>query len=161
MASSASSSQSSSEPNLRALVLHSAANSGHTPDSQEVNPSSPIGAVEKNPSRFKQIISKIWTAIKWVFKFALGCALFISNPSFFAVGFVAGVVFSDKIQEAINKIKEIWKKQPWGVALLVAAGAFLALPVTLATASFFYGGSLGAGLSQKKEGEQAEGQASS
>lgn len=103
----------------------------------------------KKPSLLKRIIAKIWQVVKKIFSFIIGCALFISTPTFFAIGFIAGIVFKAKVQEAISRIRGVWKSQKWGTALLVVMAGFLALPVTLAGASLLYSGRLGARLSKE------------
>lgn len=111
-------------------------------------------AVEAKKSLLKRIAEKVWTTIKWVFKIAVGVGLFIFNSSFFAVGFIVGLVFNKQINPAIDKITLVWKRQSLAVGILVGIGAFLALPVTLAASATLYGAVIGSKLSndaQKKE----------
>lgn len=96
---------------------------------------------------FKRTMIKVWKVVKWILKAIVGIALFLTSPSFFAIGFVVGLIFSKKVQEVIDKICLICKKQPWIVLIIGGLGGFLALPVTLATAALFFGSYLGAKLS--------------
>lgn len=109
------------------------------------------------PSWIKSFLTKVWEIVKKCFKFLVGCALFVSNPSFFAVGFIIGLVMTSSkkeneegcINKTITTIKNIWKKQKFTAAAVIGIGAFLALPVTLAATSFGYGAYLGATIANK------------
>lgn len=91
-------------------------------------------------------VPKVKAAVKKALLFITGVFLFITNPTFFAVGFVAGIVFQDNINEAIDKIKLVWKQQPHHVTLIATIGCFFGLPISMATFSFFYGANTGCQL---------------
>lgn len=99
-------------------------------------------------------VKAVWRAVKWLFKVIVGVALFVMNPSFFAVGFVVGIVMNDKVQVAVDKIKLVWNKQPWTVAIIFGLGAFLALPITLAASALLFGANLGASLTNYAQEKQ-------
>lgn len=105
----------------------------------------------KKDGWFKRIVKAVWKAVKWVFVALVGVGLFITNPSFFAVGFIAGIIISDKVKMAVVRVKLVWKKQPWTVSIIVALGAFLALPITMAASALMYGANLGSRLTEYAE----------
>lgn len=121
------------------LVVHFASTPRSTPAAQDKR------------SFLRRTAEKIWNAIQWVFKILVGLALFMFNSTFFAVGFVVGLIFNKQIQPAVDKIKLVWKKQSIAVGVLIAVGAFLALPVTLAGAATLYGAVIGSKLSAEAE----------
>lgn len=86
----------------------------------------------------------VWTAkkivqiVKFVFIVTVSAALYLANPSLFALGFVVGLVIDDKVRETVAKVKTICKRHPW-VVVVVGVGSFLALPVAIAVGSFVSG----------------------
>jgi hypothetical protein len=116
------------------------------PDSSESKVE--VKSKKKTDGWFMKSVKAVWNAVKWIFKVIVGVGLFITNPSFFAVGFVAGIVFSEKVREAVNRVKLVWDKQPWTVSIILGLGAFLALPITLATSALLFGGNLGSSLTE-------------
>lgn len=91
----------------------------------------------------KSNLEKIWDAVKKVFSVLLAITLYTVNPSLFLSGFLIGIVVSDKISEAVNKIVRVWKKQPWVSTFLLGLASYLALPVTLAVSSFLFAAHFG------------------
>lgn len=114
-------------------------------------------AEKKGDGWFIRTVRAIWAAVKWVFKALVGVGLFITNSSFFTVGFIAGIVVSDKVRLALNKVKLVWDKQPWTVTVIVGIGAFLALPITMAASALLFGANLGAELTEYAEKEERKG----
>lgn len=110
-----------------------------------------IEAESEKSSWIKRTANKIWKIFKWVLKALVGIALFVTSPSFFAIGFVVGLIFSNKVRETIDKILLICKKQPWLVIVAAGLGGFLALPVTLAVTALFFGAYVGTSLSRCAE----------
>lgn len=100
-------------------------------------------STNKPASKWKNFFGCVWRITQTAFKVLVGLGLYITNPSFFAVGLVAGIIFHDKMRDSIDKIIVVWNKQPAIVSALVIVGGFLSLPVTLATASFLFAGHLG------------------
>lgn len=99
-----------------------------------------------------------------VLKLLATVAVYWVNPSLFALGFMAGVVIDGmqtrrmmiligetipinslvhRVKEVVDDLRRIWDTQPWSSSLLLALGAFLALPVTMAGASFGVGAHIG------------------
>lgn len=121
-------------------------------DKVEISPKTEIKAEQKKKiGWFMKTVKAVWAAVKWVFKALVGIGLFITNPSFFAVGFIAGIILSDKVRLAVNKVKLVWEKQPWTVTIIFGLGAFLALPITMAASALLFGSNLGASLTEYAE----------
>lgn len=97
---------------------------------------------------FLNVLSKIWSAVKWIFKALVGVGLFIANPFPFVIGFALGVIRPNETRDAIDKVKAVWDTQPWTVVVIFGAAAFLALPITMAASSLAYGSALGCHLSE-------------
>lgn len=103
--------------------------------------------------KVKDIGWKIWEAVKAIFYLLAGVALFIANPSLFAIGAAVGVVFDDKVQEIAGKITTIYQKQQWKVLALTALGAFFSLPVTAGALAIGFGAHLGYSMLPEREEE--------
>lgn len=98
------------------------------------------------PSVKQSCKDKVWDAAKSVFSGILAAGLLIINPTLFIAGFLVGVVWSEQAKDSIQKIVNVWKKQPWvGSAMVIAAG-MLALPPALAACSFLYSVHLGSSM---------------
>lgn len=69
--------------------------------------------------------------------------LYWVNPSLFAIGFIAGVVFDEQVKEAIQKIKDVWNNQKIVGTLFGVFACGLSMPVTLATASLLWSAHFG------------------
>jgi hypothetical protein len=112
-------------------------------------------------SNAKTFFSKVWNVVKWIFKAIALAALFLLNPGFFIIGlaggFITGAVFGQKARETANKVVQRWKDQKWYIKAPLIALSFLALPATLAAASFLAPTYLGIQLT-KKSGEDPHSQ---
>jgi len=98
--------------------------------------------------KWKDVAKAIGTFAKIAFRSIIGLGLYVSNPSFFAIGFVAGIIWKKDMEEAVKKIVGVWKHH-WLLVAAMCLGAYLSLPVALATASFFYAADLGCRLSKE------------
>lgn len=103
--------------------------------------------------KVKDIGWKVWEAVKAIFYLLAGVALFIANPSLFAIGAAAGVIFDDKVKEIADKITTIYNTQQWKVLTLTAIGAFFSLPVTAGALAIGFGAHLGYSLLPEREAE--------
>ncbi|MFQ5729369.1 MAG: hypothetical protein ACE5GN_03315 [Waddliaceae bacterium] len=104
-----------------------------------------------SPSKWRKILSKVWSAVKKVLTGLLGAAFFITNPTLFTTGFMVGVIWDKKVQEIIDKITLVWKKQTWGMAILTGIASFFSLQVTWATTSVLFATNLGSKISRKAQ----------
>ncbi|CRX38374.1 hypothetical protein [Estrella lausannensis] len=116
----------------------------HTPIEE---PPLPVTFWEK----VKDIGWKVWEAVKAIFYLLAGVALFIANPSLFAIGAATGVIFDEKVKEIAEKISVIYNSQQWKVLTLTAIGAFFSLPVTAGALAIGFGAHLGYSLLPEKE----------
>ena len=112
-------------------------------------PYSPSSSQERHP--WKTILRKIWGVVKVTLLVLAGCAMFTTNPTFFAMGVISGVIWDAKVQEIVNKVKAIWKSQPLSILLLTGLASFLALQVTWAAGSVLYAASLGSFLVRRAQ----------
>lgn len=97
--------------------------------------------------RNQQTLDKIAKVAKEAFFCVLGAAFFVTNPVIFSISLFAGIVFDDQTQDVLNRIKAIWKRQPWPVLALLSVGALLSLQVTWATTAVLFASKLGSYLS--------------
>lgn len=102
-------------------------------------------------NRLDVCLKKVCHAALFIFKSSLSLALYWINPSLFAVGFFVGIAFDQEVSKAIEKIKNIWKTQPWNLCLIAAVAGFCSLPVTLAVGSLLWSSSLGSTMSKKAQ----------
>lgn len=88
------------------------------------------------------VVEKVCLVVKIAFIAIASVFLFLANPTLFAVGIVVGLVFSSKVRDTVEQVKQACVDKPW-LAVIVAGGvgvgAFLALPVTIAVGSFTCG----------------------
>ena len=101
----------------------------------------------KAPSSYRDKILHIAEKVKQVALFILTIAvtvlLYWVNPSLFAIGFIAGIIFDEQIREAIQKIKDVWNNQKLVGTLFGSFACALSMPVTLATASLLWSAHFG------------------
>jgi hypothetical protein len=144
---------------LRVIMLDMPVN--HTPitlkhpPSLSANEAQKLQANELSKISKKQptLLEKICKVAQIVFSGLLSIFLYWVNPSLFAIGFVTGILFDDKITETMKKICAIWNAQPWSICVLLGGAALLSLPVTLATCTSLWGSYLGSTLSQESQKE--------
>ena len=116
----------------------------YTPNSNDLRKikASPISTKTSLIEKIKEIASFVLTV-------AVGSFLFWVNPTIFALGFLAGIIFDDQVREAIQKIKSVWNRQKLANCIICTVAGALSLPVTLATASLLWSAHLGSMLSDK------------
>lgn len=112
------------------------------------NPS-PISSPTAENQPKNDLLTKIWDVVKDIFYGLLCVAFFLITPVTFTIGFIVGIVFDDKVQEVVDKIKSIWKNNTWEMLLVTAVASFLVLEVTVATASFLFAANLGKDIAKK------------
>ena len=110
-----------------------------------------VKSQQKSPSKWRKAISKIWNVVKKILTGLLGAALFITNPTLFSIGFMVGVIWDKEVQEVIDKIALVWKKQTLSMVILTGIASFLALQVTWATTSVLFAANLGSKISRKAQ----------
>ena len=98
---------------------------------------------------WEQIVSKVWQTVKYLFLSVLGAVLFATNSTVFSVGFLIGAIWPEKARPVIERIDNLWKRQPWEVCLIGGTAAFLAIQVTGAFATLFFAVNLGIYISRK------------
>lgn len=107
--------------------------SNHT---TEITPKPMVVFGKRVPDGLARVMRKTMQVVKEIFK-ALGTALlFVTTPNLFAFGLLVGVAFEVKAKEVVDKVMNVWETQSWKIKALLGAGAFLALPVTLAAVTF-------------------------
>lgn len=91
----------------------------------------------------KTIVEKIKEVANPILKAGISAFLYWVNPSLFAIGFIAGIVFDDHIRSAIQKISNVWKNQELAGCLFGSFACALSLPVSLAAASLLWSAHFG------------------
>jgi hypothetical protein len=103
-------------------------------------------------SKKSLILKKIWNAVQTIFKIGIAVFLYTMNPSIFVAGTIFGVIVSvvwpDKVNNIIERIKLIFIKLPWHGLAVIGIGAFFALPVIVGAGSLLGGAYVGCILSQ-------------
>lgn len=112
-----------------------------------VNPGAGIAPNSISHNGWKQItkdfFSKVWNVVCIIFKgLALGALLFV-NPTIFALSFAVGAIWDEEAKRIVNKIEHLVTSQKLFSGMCLAAGAFIALPVTLAALTIYGGMRLG------------------
>ncbi len=108
-------------------------------------------SIKKTKAEKTSLISKIGHVAKNILIAGVGIALFVTNSTVFAIGFVVGIIWDKATERVVNKIKAIWNKQPWAVLIVSGIGAFLALEVAMAAGTFLYGANLGSKISLRSQ----------
>lgn len=111
-------------------------------DAQEIKPDDIQETKSSKKGKFKAFVvntaKKILKFLKLLFITGASVVLYSANPSLFALGFVVGLVVDGKVREIVAKVQRICAAKPW-VVIVIGVGSFLALPITIATASFVCG----------------------
>lgn len=94
------------------------------------------------------VVQKVEEVASFVIASALSALLFWVNPSLFAFGFFAGIIFDENVETAIQKIKNVWINQKVAGCIFGTFACWISLPVTLATASMLWPAHLGSLLSR-------------
>jgi hypothetical protein len=91
----------------------------------------------------KEVLSRIWDIVVVILKaIALGILLFC-NPTIFALSFAVGAIWDEEAQRIVEKIEHLVTSQKLFSGVCLFAGAFIALPVTLAAVTIYAGLRLG------------------
>jgi len=93
----------------------------------------PVNALPLPPAETNSLIDTICAYVKDFFKIVIHSLFAISNPTLFFIGVVVGVIWSDGVTEAINKLVAVWDKHwilgtiipPYFTAAYLACGAIL------------------------------------
>lgn len=104
----------------------------------------------------KLLFQKIWNIVTAVFsnvivQASLGALFYWINPTLFAVGFIAGIFFDEQVASGIEKIKNVWKTQPFALSLVFIGAGYLVLPVVFGASSLLGGAHLGSTMSQNAQ----------
>ncbi len=115
---------------------------------QQIGPQQHAEAIAPPPENIQQApqmtcCQKIWMVVKVILFIAVATTLFIVNSTLFLVGCLVGIVWSEQMDRAIQRIIEVWKKQPWIGTLIIVGMVLLSVPMALATSCFFVGARLG------------------
>lgn len=78
---------------------------------------------------FKDKGRKAWEITKIALVAIAMCALFLSNPTMFAIGFLAGIIWDKFVDQQVEKVKTIAEQNGLLVATGLGVGAFLSLQV--------------------------------
>lgn len=109
----------------------------------------------KTPSCFidkvKNVMEKVKQVALFILKTAISVLLYWVNPSLFAVGFMAGIIFDDQVRYAIQKIKDVWKTQKFTGTLFGGIACVLSMPVSIASASLVWSAHLGSLMSAEAQ----------
>jgi hypothetical protein len=97
------------------------------------------------------LAAKIWMVAKIALMTLLSVGLFLLNPSLFAIGFIAGIIWNEQAKKAIDKIVLVAKSMHWGYWILGGVASFLSLPVTIAASSVLWSTYLGSQASFKAQ----------
>jgi len=95
--------------------------------------------IESQREPFSQTVEKIQEMALPVLQFSVGTILFLTNSSLFVLGAVAGAVFPEPLNSAIERINGIWQGQSMFFKATVITGVVIAWPISLALSSFFIG----------------------
>ena len=104
-------------------------------------------AADHKKSNRASLFSRICSAATVAFKTLAATALYWINPSLFAIGFFAGIIYDKQAESATEKIRNIWLNQPWVGTAFIAFACALSLPVSLAAGSLLMSAHLGSSLS--------------
>lgn len=80
-------------------------------------------------------------------KVLLNAVLYYLTPSLFTAGLFAGIIFDEQATLTIQKIRSVWKSQPWRIFPVLALGALISLPVVLGAGAILCGAELGSNAS--------------
>lgn len=97
--------------------------------------------------------SKIWGVVQKILLGLANSLFFITNPTLYAIGFLAGftagLIWPKQVQIIVDKIILLWEKQWYIMVPVTCAAAFLSIQVTWAAVSVMFATHLGATLAQK------------
>lgn len=92
----------------------------------------------------KHLVEKVKQVALFILKASLSAFLYWMNPSFFAMGFVGGIAFDEKVQHLVEKIQAVWKHLSCFEAAVGCFFCGLSLPVTMVTTTLLWSAYLGA-----------------
>lgn len=96
----------------------------------------------------RSLFERISSAVSQIFSFVTTTALFFISPTLFAVGTVWGVCDEARVANLVERIGNVWDRQPWQVKALLVVGALTALPVTVSGLALFEGAKFGVALNR-------------
>lgn len=96
-----------------------------------------------NVSDNLSLTQRIASFVKETFKFIFKAICYVVHPTLFGLGIVAGVIWSESIQHAIDKILMVWKNQNLPTKVLMYFFTLQSLPAFFITSSVLSGGSIG------------------
>ncbi len=127
-----------------------------------LNPTEGSGLSSNLPSHHRtrksgccRCIQKIWKVVKEILLGACHAILFATTPTIYAISFVVAIIFNKQMELAVERIRKIWKTKTWGMLLIGGVGAFLSLPITVATASWAFATQLSCRLVRRAEAAPA------
>lgn len=122
-------------PNLDSPVIATPTFIPYNPSHPKINVPSPHLLNRYCPN----LLQKISEIAKTVLFAGICLFLYWTNPTLFAIGFIAGIIYDESVQQAIDKIKAYWLTLNWKSSLIGGIASFLSLPVTFAAGSIFLG----------------------
>ena len=93
--------------------------------------------------KVKKLFSRVWDIVCVIFKAMTLAVLLFINPTIFALSFAVGAIWDEEAKRIVNKIEHLVTTQKLFSGMCLAAGAFIALPVTLAALTIYGGLRLG------------------
>lgn len=108
-------------------------------------------ATSESDSKKTTLASKIAYIAKNILIAVVGLALFATNTTVFAIGFISGIVADKATEKMIARIKTFWNQLPWAALVVTGIGAFFALEVTMAASTFLFAANLGSKVYQHAE----------
>ena len=104
----------------------------------------------------RETAERIYQTVVPLFQILLTALLFAGQSTLFTVGFLTGILSPGTIQNATQRICNVWDRQHGLAKGLIVTGAIVAWPIALAASAFFVGGNLGV-VCQTQEAEQSIG----
>lgn len=90
-----------------------------------------------------QVARKI---VKIAFTAIASTALLWLSPGMWVVGITVGVIYRDGMKDALHRIAETFRRQPWAAGSLAFGAGVIALPISIAVGALFFGGYIGSQL---------------
>jgi len=97
----------------------------------------------------KYLAEKVKQVALFIFKASLSVCLYWINPSFFAMGFIGGIAFDEKVQHTVGKIQAVWNHLSYAETAVGCFLCALSLPVTMVTSTLLWSAYLGAKASAR------------
>lgn len=104
----------------------------------------------------REVAERIYQIVLPLFQILMTVLLFAGQSTLFTVGFLTGILSPGAIQNATQRICNVWNRQHGLAKGLIVTGAIVAWPIALAASAFFVGGNLGV-FCQSPDAEQPVG----